>query len=86
MARGSKGLRKFLQKKDKFGHPVGLNWNGGGGSFNTTLGGVASYIIFLLNMVFLGLNLKKLIGREGAQISLDVELTEYERLGVVQFN
>ena len=80
---GTKGMRKFLQKKDKFGHPVGLNWNGGGPSFNTTLGGLASYIIFLLNLVYLALNLKKLIAREGAQISRDIELTEYERLGTI---
>ena len=82
----SKSLRKFLQKKDKFGHGVGLNWNGGGPSFNTTLGGIASYLIFWLNLIYLGLNLKKLIAREGAMISLDIELTEYDRLGTVQFN
>jgi hypothetical protein len=69
MAVNSKGLRKFLQKKDKFGNPIVFNWNGGGGSFNTTLGGLASYIIFTLNLIFLGLNLKKLVMREGALIT-----------------
>jgi hypothetical protein len=47
---------------------------------------MASYMIFWLNLVFLALNLKKLIAREGAMISLDVELTEYDRLGTVHFN
>ena len=66
--KSTKSLRKFIQTQDKFGHPIGMNWNGGGGTFNTTIGGIVSTIIFILKLSYFGLKLKNFFLKEGTAI------------------
>ena len=77
-------LRKFLQRKDKFGHPIGMKWLGGANTATTTLGGIMSYIIFTIQVVYLCINLDALVSRKGAKIGFDKELTEFDEIGSIK--
>ena len=79
-------LRKFLQRKDKFGHPIGMKWLGGANTATTTLGGIMSYIIFTIQIVYLCINLDALVSRKGAKIGFDKELTEFDEIGSINLN
>lgn len=59
-------LRKFLQKKDKFGHPIGMKWLENSNSATTTLGGIMSYAIFFIQLIYLCIKIEALIFRKGA--------------------
>lgn len=63
-----------------------MNWNGGGGTFNTTIGGFMSLLIFGLKLAYFALKLKNFILKEGTKIVMDQELTDYKEMGVVPLN
>lgn len=61
-----------------------MNWRGGAGTFNTTIGGIVSTLIFGLKLAYFALKLKNFILKEGTKIGMDQELTDFGELGTVQ--
>ena len=61
-----------------------MNWSGGGGTYNTTIGGIVSFLIFGLKLAYFALKLKNFILKEGTKIGMDQELTDFGELGVVE--
>ena len=45
------------------------------------MGGIVSYIIFWIQIIYLSIKIEALINRKGARISMDTELTEYDEIG-----
>jgi hypothetical protein len=54
-----------------------MNWKGGAGTFNTTIGGIVSTLIFGLKLAYFALKLKNFILKEGTKIGMDQELTDF---------
>ena len=79
-------FRKFLQRKDKFGHPIGVKWLEGANSATTTMGGVVSYIIFWIQIIYMSIKIEALVNRKGARIGMDTQLVNYDEIGQVNLN
>lgn len=85
MAQGDRltKFRKFLQRKDKFGHPIGMKWLEGANTATTTMGGVMSYIIFWIQLTYLSLKMEALVNRKGARIGMENQLIDFDEIGQV---
>ena len=51
----------FIKSNDMFGHPIELNFNKEGSSKNTFFGGIISICLKILMMVYVGINIKRMI-------------------------
>lgn len=58
----------FLKSHDWFGHPIGFNFEGSE-NHNTALGGCCSILIKILMLVYVVLNVKKLVWNEDDNIT-----------------
>ena len=51
----------YIKSNDMFGHPIELNFNKEGSSKNTFLGGIVSICLKILLLVYVVLNVKRMI-------------------------
>ena len=49
----SKGLKWQLMNLDMFGAPIGFNWGGGKGKYDTFVGALSSVFIFILTILYI---------------------------------
>ena len=61
---------KLIKKQDKFGHPILLQFNNSGSTFNTACGGCISILINIFMLVFVTQLVRKWIGKEDDTLTL----------------
>ena len=61
-------MKKYIRKKDIFGHPIQLGFNKKGEFHQTTFGGICSVLVFVILVAYYGLNIKKMLLYEGDNI------------------
>jgi hypothetical protein len=79
-------FKELIRSQDFFGHKVELNFNKKGSAHNTMFGGIVSIFVEMFIIVFIYVNLKKLILKEDDTLK-SVELPlDLEKLGEVKLN
>ena len=64
-----------------FGHPIGLNYDKKGTTFNTTFGGFISTIVNILLFAYLGLKFINLFGRLDNSYALNDLFADFDTIG-----
>jgi hypothetical protein len=79
------GVKKFIKKRDMFGHPVTLNFNRQGDTYFTTCGGVISILLNLVLLQYVLIIFSKMTTRTGDSINLVNVRTNYTDIGEITF-
>ena len=69
-------MQSFLRNRDLFGHPVQLNFNKGGPEHNTVYGGVASLVVKVLMLVYVGKLITRMLMFEDDEIVSSISLND----------
>ena len=77
---------KLIKKQDKFGHPIQLQFNNQGSTFNTACGGCVSIFVNIFMVVFVSILVKKWIRKEDDTLSTVIKNINKPDLGIVNFD
>ena len=77
---------KLIKKQDKFGHPILLQFNNSGSTFNTACGGCVSILINIFMLVFVTQLVRKWIGKEDDTLTTVMKNISKADLGVVNYD
>ena len=82
-----KNIQNYIQKQDWFGYKIRLNFNEGGSTNKTVLGGIVSILIKLFILGYIILVVKKMILHEedriyysrGKNAEIDTQSVDFEK-------
>jgi hypothetical protein len=77
------GISKTIKNRDMFGHPISLNFNRKGDTFNTSIGGIVSILMNILLGVFCYIKFLKMVKRNGDTIIQTSDVTDFEEIGEI---
>jgi hypothetical protein len=67
-------LKDFVRSQDLFGHPISLNFDRHGETYNTYMGGSCSIILKVVLSFYVGVNVLKMKNYDGDEKSNDIGL------------
>ena len=79
-------MKQKVKNCDQFGHPIQLQFNNQGSTFNTLCGGVISIVIKVIMIVYVYSLVKKWIMFDDDQISTVIGYDDIEKWDVINQN
>ena len=71
-------MQNFLKNQDLFGHPVHLNFNGGGPQHNTVVGGFVTLFVKALMLAYVSFLIKRMVMYEDDELTTTITSLEFE--------
>lgn len=84
--KGLKNVKKAISKHDMFGHVINLNFDQNGDSHQTICGGCGSILLKTFLILYIYLNVVKLVFKEWDSNNSTEGLLDLERLGIVDYS
>jgi hypothetical protein len=71
-------IKSFVRGQDLFGHPINLNFDRHGETFNTYIGGTCSILLKILLVIYVSFNFLKMYNSNGDEKSNNMGLLELD--------
>ena len=85
MKKSYKYVKNQLKEHDLFGHQIALNFNRGGDSHTTVIGGFISIFIKIALLMYVALNVIKLVTFDDDKINLTVTKLDLDKEGSLEY-